>query len=204
MVPQEGADQAANAFLKLLEEPPADTTIIVTSSEPGALLPTIRSRVVAVRVPPLADDDVRAFLADERVAAALARSDAGGSADERLRLAVGAPGTLLGAGGHAESLAHAKRLLEAALAPDPAARYTVALQQGVAQARGGFSDMLDALTALLHERTRRAMSRSDERHAAGAARAVEAVERAKELAAGNVSPQLVAAALLRDLGALLR
>ncbi|MFI5243545.1 MAG: hypothetical protein ACHQRL_11095, partial [Gemmatimonadales bacterium] len=31
MVPQEGADQAANAFLKLLEEPPADTTIILTS-----------------------------------------------------------------------------------------------------------------------------------------------------------------------------
>ena len=40
-----------DAFLKLLEEPPADTTIIVTSSEPGALLPTIRSRVVAIRVP---------------------------------------------------------------------------------------------------------------------------------------------------------
>ena len=47
MVPQEGADQAANAFLKLLEEPPADTTIILTSSEPGSLLPTIRSRVVS-------------------------------------------------------------------------------------------------------------------------------------------------------------
>jgi len=41
MISQEGADQAANAFLKLLEEPPADTTLILTSSEPGALLPTI-------------------------------------------------------------------------------------------------------------------------------------------------------------------
>jgi DNA polymerase-3 subunit delta' len=45
MVSQEGSDQAANAFLKLLEEPPADTTVILTSSEPGALLPTVRSRV---------------------------------------------------------------------------------------------------------------------------------------------------------------
>ncbi len=36
MVSQEGSDQAANAFLKLLEEPPADTTVILTSSEPGA------------------------------------------------------------------------------------------------------------------------------------------------------------------------
>ena len=62
MVPQEGADMAANAFLKLLEEPPADTTIILTSSEPGALLPTIRSRVVAVRVPLVPNAAVRAFV----------------------------------------------------------------------------------------------------------------------------------------------
>ena len=68
MVAQEGSDQAANAFLKLLEEPPEDTTIILTSSEPGALLPTIRSRVVAVRVPPLSGAEVSAFLADPVVA----------------------------------------------------------------------------------------------------------------------------------------
>ncbi|MFN8582979.1 MAG: hypothetical protein U0163_18645 [Gemmatimonadaceae bacterium] len=53
MVPQEGSEFAANAFLKLLEEPPADTTIILTTSAAGSLLPTIRSRVVAVRVAPL-------------------------------------------------------------------------------------------------------------------------------------------------------
>ncbi|HZS61862.1 MAG TPA: hypothetical protein VFA43_21505 [Gemmatimonadaceae bacterium] len=50
MVPQEGAEAAANAFLKALEEPPADTTIILTTSAPDALLPTIRSRVVLIRV----------------------------------------------------------------------------------------------------------------------------------------------------------
>jgi len=52
MVPQEGAEAAANAFLKALEEPPADTTIILTTSRPDALLPTIRSRVVMIRVAP--------------------------------------------------------------------------------------------------------------------------------------------------------
>ncbi len=36
--------EAQNAFLKLLEEPPADTTIILTSSKPERLFPTIRSR----------------------------------------------------------------------------------------------------------------------------------------------------------------
>ena len=58
MVPQEGSEQAANALLKLLEEPPANTFIILTSSEPGALLPTIRSRVVNIRVAPLPTRDV--------------------------------------------------------------------------------------------------------------------------------------------------
>ena len=39
MVSQEGADQAANAFLKLLEEPPAGTTLLLTTSEPGLCCP---------------------------------------------------------------------------------------------------------------------------------------------------------------------
>jgi len=36
--------QAANAFLKTLEEPPEDTIIILTTSKPNSLLPTIISR----------------------------------------------------------------------------------------------------------------------------------------------------------------
>jgi DNA polymerase-3 subunit delta' len=52
MVSQEGSDQAANAFLKLLEEPPSNATIILTTSMRAALLPTIRSRVSSVRVAP--------------------------------------------------------------------------------------------------------------------------------------------------------
>ncbi|MFL5577742.1 MAG: hypothetical protein ACJ79S_17435, partial [Gemmatimonadaceae bacterium] len=80
----------------------------------------------------------------------------------------------------------------------------VAFAQGGARARGAFTDTLDALTVLLHARTRDALARSDERAAAGAARAIELVERAKAYAAGNVSPALVSAALLRDLGASLR
>lgn len=37
-------DEAANAFLKTLEEPPLDTLFVLTSSRPHFLLPTIRSR----------------------------------------------------------------------------------------------------------------------------------------------------------------
>jgi DNA polymerase-3 subunit delta' len=39
-----GAAPAANAFLKTLEEPPAHTLILLTSSRPALLLPTILSR----------------------------------------------------------------------------------------------------------------------------------------------------------------
>src|SRR5437762_8478225 len=92
MVPQEGADRAANAFLKLLEEPPADTTIIITSSEPGALLPTVRSRVSPIRVAALSDADVKLFLADPAVKAFL---DDDNSLEDRVRIAAGAPGRLL-------------------------------------------------------------------------------------------------------------
>jgi len=42
---------AANIFLKTLEEPPADTTILLLTTRPYNLLPTIRSRVQSFRFP---------------------------------------------------------------------------------------------------------------------------------------------------------
>src|SRR5438874_13428149 len=49
LVPQTGAEAAANALLKALEEPPAAATFILTTAAPESLLPTILSRVVRVR-----------------------------------------------------------------------------------------------------------------------------------------------------------
>jgi DNA polymerase-3 subunit delta' len=203
MVAQEGSDQAANAFLKLLEEPPANTMIILTSSEPGALLPTVRSRVVAMRVAPLSIDDVRAFLADPTVAS---RLDLGSqeASGELLELAAGAPGRLIARDAWTSALGEARQLLEAATSPDRGTRMRAALRQGSSGARGRFSDTLDALTVLLHERSRTAAIKADEPAALGAAKAMDAIERAKELAGGNVSPQLVAADLLREISPLLR
>jgi DNA polymerase-3 subunit delta' len=45
---------AANVFLKTLEEPPADTTLLLLTARPYALLPTIRSRVLHFRFTGLA------------------------------------------------------------------------------------------------------------------------------------------------------
>lgn len=46
--------EAQNALLKLLEEPPARTTIMLTVSSPDGLLPTIISRCQLIRVRPTA------------------------------------------------------------------------------------------------------------------------------------------------------
>jgi DNA polymerase-3 subunit delta' len=196
MVPQESAPEAANAFLKLLEEPPADTTIVLTSSEPGALLPTIRSRVVSVRVAPLSDGEIHAFLATERVAASLGAEV---SEAERVRIAAGAPGVLLDAASRGTAAAAARRLLDGATGGSRARLLRAVFAQGSAGARGDFRDLLDALTTLLHERMRGAVERGDARGASAAARAMDAVEEAKLRAAGNVTPHLIAAALSRAL-----
>jgi DNA polymerase-3 subunit delta' len=201
MVPQEGADQAANAFLKLLEEPPADTTIILTSSEPGALLPTVRSRVVSMRVAPLPESEMREFLADSSIAAVLDRAGVVKGVDERLAVASGAPGALLAAGAHGDAHAAAASFL-AALDSGRRENIAAAFALGGSKARGFFSDMLDALLSLLHQRLRDAVASGDRRAALRAMEGVDAVERARTLATGNVSPQLIGASLARRLGRL--
>lgn len=57
---------AANALLKTLEEPPADTTFLLVSHRPGQLLPTIKSRCHNMALRPIADHDVEAVLTGQR------------------------------------------------------------------------------------------------------------------------------------------
>ena len=200
MVPQEGSEQAANAFLKLLEEPPEDTTVIVTSSEAGALLPTIRSRLTAFRVAPLAGADVKAFLEHPAVAKRLATEDVPRSTEERLRFAGGAPGRLLWGTEWSLAMETAERMLAGVGSRmGGSQRYDVAWQQASSRARGSFADTLDALTVMLHDRAREAARIGADRRALGAARAMDAVELAKERIATNVNPQLITVNLLREL-----
>ncbi len=49
---------AANALLKLLEEPPANVTLFLIAHQPARLLPTIRSRCRELRLTPLAPQDL--------------------------------------------------------------------------------------------------------------------------------------------------
>jgi len=151
---------------------------------------------------PPSSEDVRAFLADPTVAG---RLDLGGQdTTELLDLAAGAPGRLIARDAWTAALGQARRLLDAAASPDRGTRMRVALAQGSSGARGKFSDTLDALTVLVHERSRTATSAADDPAALGAAKAMDAIEQAKELAGGNVSPQLVAASLLQEISPLIR
>jgi DNA polymerase-3 subunit delta' len=199
MVLQEGSEEAAGAFLKLLEEPPAKATIILTTSEPGALIPTIRSRVVAIRVPALGTADMDAVLAEPAMQAAIAAAGGPKKLEEQRRLANGAPGALVAGAEWAAALARARRILDAASNRDRQEQMRTALAQGASKARGAFSTALEALTTLLHERARAAAERGNGAGARGAAMALDEVERAKERAAKLVNPQLITSQLMRSL-----
>jgi len=58
--------EAANALLKVLEEPPEFATIFLLTSNAGELLPTIRSRAITFRLAPLPAKEIESYLAAER------------------------------------------------------------------------------------------------------------------------------------------
>ncbi|MGH7615575.1 MAG: hypothetical protein ACREMW_16255 [Gemmatimonadales bacterium] len=181
LVPQRGSPEAGNALLKALEEPPADTVFVLTAVESSALLATILSRVVRVRLNRVPDSVVTSFIQNELpdlpnpdrwvdeaegcIGRVLARTESSGTG--RGDAAAGFLATL----------------------GEPADRYAAALRQTPFQARGGFTDMLDGLLERLR---REARAGGDTRRIAAA---IALVMDAREHAQGNVNPQLLAAVL---------
>jgi DNA polymerase-3 subunit delta' len=83
---------AANALLKMLEEPPPNCLFLLVSHAAGRLLPTIRSRCRRVDFQPLADDVMTDVLARQQPSLSQAERDrivavAGGSAGRALAYA---------------------------------------------------------------------------------------------------------------------
>ncbi len=58
--------EAANSLLKVLEEPPEHTSLILLTENPQEMLPTIRSRAVIHRLGALPASDLEALLAQRR------------------------------------------------------------------------------------------------------------------------------------------
>ena len=59
-------DEASNALLKTLEEPPPTSHIFLITSRPDSLLPTIRSRCQMLRFAPVETEKVEKYLIEER------------------------------------------------------------------------------------------------------------------------------------------
>ncbi len=58
--------QAANSFLKILEEPPPNTLFVLIASNPHQLLPTLVSRCQAIRFMPLSPSETKQVLIQSR------------------------------------------------------------------------------------------------------------------------------------------
>jgi len=207
LVVQESSQEAANALLKLLEEPPADTFFLLTAADPGRLLPTIRSRTAPLRLGRLRDADVQGFLAAE-----LDPPPAGPALQRLVTRAGGSIGAALmeSDAGQSARTAAASWLEAVMTGAGPAAER--ALAQMPWSARGEFTDLLDAVAETLGDAARgavgvealrpvpAALARQD---AARLMDAITLVMGAREAAQGNVNPQLLLAVLAGDLAEVL-
>lgn len=220
LVAQESAQEAANALLKTLEEPSAGTHFILTSSEPGRLLATIRSRASALHLPALPRREVAEFL--------VRNLDTGPAEAERAaRLSGGSVGRAMGflpegqEDGPLERIRkEAFHLVRSALSHRGGDRFAQALGYPPSGARGllellGFMEgWLRDLSAaavgagdrVLNQDARNWLVKAVEGgiHPTGPARALNRVEEARLQASGNVNPQLLLAGLLMDLHEILR
>src|SRR6266446_4550608 len=185
LIPQLGTEVAANALLKALEEPPADSVIIITAADPNALLPTVISRVVLVRVARIADSDVTAF------AQQALGIDSQAELGQRVVAAEGCIGKLF-----ATAPSRLGQPPEEQVGRFLEAPWLFALGQVPFQARGGFTDMLDALATRLRSEAKRGGDTDK------LLEAIALVLDARDLAQGNVNPQLLAAVLAEDLQAI--
>ena len=216
LVPQEASPEAANALLKMLEEPPGGSRFILTTSESGHLPATIPSRTVPLHLTPLPTSEVAAFLREE------AGSDAK-AADWAAGLSQGSIGRALGflpgedEPGPLEVLRRrALEIVVAAAGARASAAHALALGFPPAGARtlvelfGFVEEWLRDLAAAASGARDRVIHRDSlaelDRIAAKAeltpfqiSVAFGHVERARELAVANVNPQLVISGLVSDL-----
>jgi len=189
---------AANALLKLLEEPPNRAMLILLANRPGQLLPTIRSRCQRLDMRPLDDatvaDALKAYLpeADAQEREALARL-AGGSIGAALTLA---------SGEGAELASEADRLIENAASPDTIA--LLALGDRLWRMKDGMARLGDFLVEALAARIRtkaRASGAHLERWTALLARLEDNFARSRGL---NLEPRQTILSAARDMAATAR
>jgi len=138
-------ENAANALLKILEEPPANAMLMLLSNTPGRLLPTIRSRCQRLDMRPL-NNSVMDRLLRRHLPDSTAEERAG-----LMRLSAGSIGAALtmAMGDGAALASEADSLVDRAAAPDVLALLALGeklmrMQDGLDQFGGFLSDALAA------------------------------------------------------------
>ncbi len=132
--------EAANALLRILEEPPRDIAFVLLAEHPHDLLPTIVSRCRAVRIPPPERDALRRRLVDAGAppdeADGLARFVLRDGDLERLLDRAGTAGRIGHRGREALAESSVSEAIDAALGDEPIERYQALLQLLDAVGRG--------------------------------------------------------------------
>ncbi|MFN2492156.1 MAG: DNA polymerase III subunit delta' [Pyrinomonadaceae bacterium] len=140
-------DQAANALLKVLEEPPHTSHIMLITSRPAGLLATIRSRCQMIRFSPLKAEEIEHYLIDNKVAS-------GEQARIRARIARGSLGRAL-AQDFEEYIDQRGAMLEVlqalALIDDRAQLLRSSEELNAAQLKDEFECRLDVLETLIRD-----------------------------------------------------
>nr|WP_048849712.1 DNA polymerase III subunit delta' [Tanticharoenia sakaeratensis] len=157
---------AANALLKLLEEPPPKAVILMTSAAPGRLLPTIRSRCRRLGLDPLDGSTMRAVLTgqgqpDDVIARLIA--EGAGAPGRAARLALDSDGAIAD---------FVSGTLDGTVAPSA----ILAQSERIARQDDGFAVFTELLGARLAMSARAAGHAGDVAAAAAQARAFRAIE----------------------------
>jgi len=186
-------DNAANALLKMLEEPPGRAMLLLLSNAPGRLLPTIRSRCQRLELRPLDDATLDRMLARELPEM---------GASERASLARVASGSIgaaltLATGDGAALAQEADQLIDHAREPDVLA--LLSLGEKLWRMRDGLEQFGEFLTQSLSDRIRakaRGGAAGLERWVALHGRLAQGFGRASAL---NLEPRQVVLSAARDL-----
>ena len=140
-------DSSANALLKVLEEPPHTSYVVLLTSRPAMLLPTILSRCQMIRFAPVTTKEIEGYLIQQRLAspgearirAHVARGSLGRAIEQDFELFTSQRQVML-------------RLLEAiAVSQDPIELLKSSEDLNSAQQREKYEPHLDILEALIRD-----------------------------------------------------
>lgn len=149
-------NQAANALLKMLEEPPEGAVMFLVTHQPGAVLPTIRSRCRVLKLDPLNADDLQGAFATVQAHQVFDTGLlplAGGSVGQAITLA---------ANGGLDIYSDLVKLFSGAPAIDRDALFKLAEQSSARGNDGGMDRLADMLDIFLSRLARASVTPADD------------------------------------------